>query len=288
MDEINETTQADNYSTTGLSRISVNTQVKKQTLVDITNKINTLDYYKRFELITNYIAKTSKIVEPTFEQFEDLSTKVLTFKSNLIHLQTTSKILDPVIYKHLAFTLFAPAGKAIRAKKAVDDMSKAGIFEDIHQNKHIDNVKIAELIKPNVRFHTQKAIRFCSAANKISTLPIVGSSLDTNLEKHKAIETSHNWLLNNIKGLGKKATAHFMRNIGLWDDYKAYPIIDIHIKKLLDSCNLKMGTYEIEEQSFQKISELFGIPVLLLDAYVWCMYSGNWNTKNADFDNFKD
>ena len=94
--------------------------------------------------------------------------------------------------------------------------------------------------------------------------------------------------INKIPGFGPKATAHLMRNIGLFNFGPTdYPIIDVHILKALNAFNFKIGDYAEAEESFRGLARLVDIPIILLDAMLWLSYSDSWNKTNVDFGNFE-
>lgn len=94
------------------------------------------------------------------------------------------------------------------------------------------------------------------------------------------------WLMVTVKGFGRKAASHFMRNTGLMSGYEAIPIIDVHIHKALEGLGVPHGTMQEAETSFTALSCGIEVEPMLLDAVLWSAYSKNWNNETADFDNF--
>jgi len=181
-----------------------------------------------------------------------------------------------LIAKHLAFTLFVPGGRADRAREAVNLMDSAGYFIAPYDQPE-DEAR--EIIGTRVRFPNQKADRFFGAVRQLDRIDAELPQVDGYINRRK-------WLERNIQGFGPKAATHFMRNTGLMHYSDGLPIIDVHINKALKAFNFRHETYDIAAESFQRLSELLDVPVLLADAILWCAYANNWNTSGADFDNF--
>lgn len=215
----------------------------------------------------------------------------MAFMDNRRLLLTDSSPADQLLLRqHLAFTLFVPAGRADRAALGIAEITKLGLLDSGWCGGPSDRLRrITEAIRPYVRFYRQKAERLVLA---LGTLPDLQSGYTAaiapmcNTLDEPVIDTIHSWLQVRVKGMGDKATAHFMRNVGLFTETYAYPIIDTHIHKALEAGNFKHGTYTEARRSFIRMSAMFEIPPVLMDAYIWCTYSGNWNPETADFSNF--
>ena len=181
-----------------------------------------------------------------------------------------------IIAKHLAFTVFVPGGRADKAREAVDLMDVAGYFQAPYDTPEDEARKI---ISTRVRFPNQKAKRFFEALAQFDRIR-------DNLPTISGYLNRRDWLENNVGGFGPKAATHFMRNTGLMHYSDGLPIIDVHINKVLKELNFQHDTYATASESFQRLSELIDVPVLLTDAILWCAYADNWDTTGADFDNF--
>ncbi|MBI2005505.1 MAG: DNA lyase [Candidatus Aenigmarchaeota archaeon] len=88
------------------------------------------------------------------------------------------------------------------------------------------------------------------------------------------------WLLDNVKGLGMKATSHFIRNIGLTKNQLA--ILDVHILKNLKEFGVideipksltKKRYLEIEAR-MKKFADRLGIMLDELDLLLWSKETG--------------
>lgn len=204
------------------------------------------------------------------------------------------------LQKHLCFTLIVPAGRADRARTAVDNLAAAAIIPYRHigvkapgvplDDADVYDTELYKRVFAAIRFHArfpqQKAIRVTKALMEwdskiLQSLPLSGKGAENKAQMVRCV----------INGMGPKATAHFMRNTGLMSGLDVIPIIDTHIIKLLVALGY---VYEDENPSYKGYSEKYmrlarkeGIPPLLLDAVAWSAYANNWDTSASDFDNFK-
>jgi len=86
------------------------------------------------------------------------------------------------------------------------------------------------------------------------------------------------WLVTNVRGLGYKESAHFLRNIG----YRGLAILDRHILRNLKRFGvirrlppvLNRKRYLHIEEKFLRFADLVGIPIDELDLLFWSMETG--------------
>lgn len=195
---------------------------------------------------------------------------------------------DEVLQKHLAFTLFVPAGRADKARAAVDALADVGLFK---HGAEVITSQILDIIRPLVRFPAQKTERLAMALRRwaVELVPAIAERLDRR-DQHPVADRA--WIMANIKGYGPKAAAHFMRNTGIMFGTKALPIIDVHIIKLLKGLGYEMygedftRHYDKHAKQFAALARDNDLPPLFLDAMAWCAYAKNWDMSKSDFDNF--
>lgn len=198
------------------------------------------------------------------------------FAANRKRLVSDSAADQTLILKHAAFTMLVPGGKASKAREAVDLLFQTGLpWEAAYDGQAIAN--IAKIIRPYVRFYRTKAKRLAGLWAMLPKLQFTLIRLE--------VDACRDYLVKNVPGYGPKAAAHFMRNVGLSAGDDALPIIDVHIRNFLFTLPFD-SPYEVEEREFAHQAKQLGVNVHLLDACVWCAYSGNWKPDNADFDNF--
>lgn len=223
------------------------------------------------------------MVVPTTEQKNAILDGVNTLSGNL----QLYKVRDiAMLRRHMAFTLFVAGGVAARAAVAVRKLE-----DFIIGTKAMTVDEITQVIRPLVRFPAQKAARlvpaFASLPEFVLQVPVEGEQH----EFEQLLPRLRRWLTDNINGMGPKVAAHFMRNTGLFTANVAYPIIDTHIVKVLNAfgheISLDRLNYTYAENAFCKLAFAVDIPVLHLDAALWCALSGNWNPDAVDFGNWE-
>ena len=195
------------------------------------------------------------------------------------------------LQSHLVFTLLVPGGKASKARVAVELLQQNLLpwspWRDAAGNSYGLTTEETDVIglalAGNARFPNQKADRVIRALDRWDQLVSAVTTPDFNA----ATATQRREIvMNNVKGYGEKAAAHFMRNTGLMSGWSALPIIDTHIHKALESLGFRHNGYAEAEPGFASLAHLTGVPPLLLDAVLWSAYAQNWNASTADFDNF--
>jgi len=85
------------------------------------------------------------------------------------------------------------------------------------------------------------------------------------------------WLIDNVKGIGRKEASHFLRNIG----YKDFAILDFHVLNILDKYGLPKRPKTMTKKRYLEIEELLGkiarkasLDLAELDLYLWYMETG--------------
>jgi len=185
-------------------------------------------------------------------------------KKNLIKLFINSCDIkdDECLFGELCFCILTPQSRAKNCRKVVEKLKK--------ENK-LFNVNLEELRKylKNVRFPNVKAKRIIEARKNF---PEIKKKL--NLNPHKLRE----WLIKNVKGIGLKESAHFMRNIG----FRGLPIIDAHIQNFLkkigifkrETGNITKKQYLKLEEKFLELSRELQMKPEELDIAIWLYQSG--------------
>ena len=120
-----------------------------------------------------------------------------------------------------------------------------------------------------VRFPDVKAKYIIEAREKLPELKKMVNSDSKELRK---------WLIENVKGIGIKQSANFMRNIG----FRGLPIIDIHVQNFLRKTgynkykpgSLTKKRYMDLEEKFLELSKELKIPAEELDIAIWLYQSG--------------
>ena len=178
---------------------------------------------------------------------------------------------DECLFGELCFCILTSQSRAKNCRKAINRLKT---------DKKLFTANLEELKKylEGVRFPDVKAERIIEARKKLPDLKRMIGSDPQELRK---------WLIDDIKGIGIKQSANFMRNIG----FKGLPIIDIHVQNFLRK--IKYNDYEpgsltkkryIElENKFLKLAKELKIPPEELDIAIWLYQSGEREFYGQDF-----
>ena len=169
---------------------------------------------------------------------------------------------DECLFGELYFCILSPQSRAKNCREAINKLKA---------DKKLFTATPEELRSylKGVRFPNVKAERIIEARKNFSELNRMLSADPKKLRE---------WLMENIKGLGFKESAHFMRNVG----FRGLPIIDIHIQNFLR----KIGLYDKESESltkkryielenkFLELAKQLKVPPEELDIAIWLYQSG--------------
>ncbi len=120
------------------------------------------------------------------------------------------------------------------------------------------------------RFARPRADFICKARE----LPKLKATIESFGDDRRARE----WLVENVLGLGYKEASHFLRNTGHFD----VAILDRHILRAMKEYSLipeipktiTRKRYLEMEKSLEKLSAKVGLPLGILDYYLWFMQTG--------------
>lgn len=174
------------------------------------------------------------------------------------------------IFAELCFCLLTPQSSAKTCWDAVTRLKEKGLLLR-------GSPQELEPILNNVRFNDSKAKYIVQARTMFSK--------DGDLRVKPHITSYYNpyelreWLVENVKGLGYKEASHFLRNIGLGEEFA---ILDRHILRNLTQLGVipevpvtltKKRYLEIEEK-MRRFSKKIGIPMADLDLLLWSKETG--------------
>jgi N-glycosylase/DNA lyase len=168
---------------------------------------------------------------------------------------------DECLFGELCFCILTPQSRAKNCRQVINKLKA---------DKKLFTADLEELRSylKGVRFPDVKAQRLIEAREKFPELKNMLSSEPKELR---------DWLMENVKGLGQKESAHFMRNIG----FKGLSIIDVHIQNFLrdvgkykESGSLTKKRYIELENKFLELAKELKIPPEELDIAIWLYQSG--------------
>jgi N-glycosylase/DNA lyase len=169
---------------------------------------------------------------------------------------------DECLFGELCFSILTSQSKAKICREAINRLKadKKLFTADLEELRSYLN---------GVRFSDVKAERIIEARKKLLELKRMVNSDPKELRE---------WLIENIKGIGIKQSANFMRNIG----FRGMPIIDIHVQNFLkkigyndyETGSLTKKQYIDLENKFLKLAKELKIPTEELDIAIWLYQSG--------------
>lgn len=124
------------------------------------------------------------------------------------------------VFEELCFCLLTPGAKAENCKKIIARLKQKKLLLSGSRRRLWPFLKYA-------RFYDQKASRLVAARKFFS------SHRGLSIKKNLFCDTPsvvRDWLVENVEGLGYKEASHFLRNIGLGENFA---ILDRHILKRL-------------------------------------------------------
>lgn len=164
---------------------------------------------------------------------------------------------DKDIFYELCFCICAPQTTFKNNIQVINKLRELDFYG------YEDEIKLEflwKIVKP-VRFYKRKTEFLLEAKQKFDEVLVwVKSGIPAWAKR--------DWLVKNVKGLGLKASSHFLRNLGAND----LAIIDTHILKFLNVKDKKWDYFKLENILRQQASML-GITVAELDIIVWKHYS---------------
>ena len=191
------------------------------------------------------------------------------------------------VFYDLCFCICAPQCKFENNIKVIAELKKygaggCGFYKT--ENGCLTEAHLKILLRP-VRFYNNKTKYLLETKKKFDFIynQVITNRGLLDYEKRK-------WLVKNVKGLGMKASSHFLRNMG----YVDLAIIDTHILKYMAEFEkypdkaleifrkqaTSIAGYEDLEYYFKVLAEDNKLTMAELDALVWKNYSG---TEWKDF-----
>lgn len=169
-------------------------------------------------------------------------------------------------FYELCFCLCTPQSKASSALAVQLELERLDFY-----NNNFDPTPILRNSNNYIRFHNQKSKRLLTIRHQWSEIQELLLSNLTGREKRE-------WLNSNINGIGRKESAHYLRNIG----YRNLAILDRHILKHLVTCGVFSETPNITtKQNYDNVSDIFinfskkvGITIDELDLLFWSEETG--------------
>lgn len=178
-------------------------------------------------------------------------------------LKDFKKLNEKDLFYELCFCLLTPQSKAKNADYCIKEMKK---------NKFLETgFDPTSILKQKIRFHNNKGKYLLEMRVKYSKLKDELSKVKDNKEKRE-------FLVKNVKGIGLKEAAHYLRNTG----HENLAILDRHILNLMvenklikeKPKSLTNKTYFEIENKFRVLADKLEMSLAELDLYMWYMKTG--------------
>jgi len=177
---------------------------------------------------------------------------------------------DEEVFTELAFCILTPLSRALPCWDAIKKLRKCDLLfhGTVEQTKPYLNC---------ARFKNKKARYLIEARKLFSTDGKI--SIKSRLRSFDNIHACRDWLAQNIHGLGYKEASHFLRNIGLGENFA---ILDRHILRNLVMTGIvaeipnsmsRKNYLEIERKMIG-FADRIHIPVSHLDLLFWYKETG--------------
>ena len=188
----------------------------------------------------------------------------------LAQFKEAGKADDRDIFGELCFCILTPQSKALVCDKIIQHLKSSGLLFDGSDEQIRPHVRYARFYR-NKTGYVISARKCLSAAGRLC----IKEKLDS-----RDPESTREWLVKNIKGIGYKEASHFLRNIGLGENLA---ILDIHILRNLKELgiiqeiprSLTRKLYLEIEERLRIFSRRCHIPVGHLDLLFWSMATGS-------------
>ncbi len=180
-------------------------------------------------------------------------------------LDDFTKVNQDDYFYELCFTLCTPQSKAKNAVRVVEILKQRNF-----KNELFNPADILRMPEHYIRFHNQKGLSLMQAQQKYITI-------EAEILSASSVNQKREWLVQNVRGIGMKEAAHFLRNIGIFGT----AILDRHILKHLAACgvidvpdSLTPTLYIDIETKWKQFCEWVGIPMDEMDLLFWSMETG--------------
>ena len=191
-------------------------------------------------------------------------------QQRLLHFKRVGQSSSKTLFEELAFCILTPQSKAFSCFEAIEELKEKGLlFAGTPE-------KIRAVLARKTRFHNKKAVYLVGARDKFSPnnfAPLRHITFD-GTEAH-----ARGVLLCEVKGMGLKECAHYLRNVGRGE---TIAILDRHILKNLVKYGAIRGVpksltpkkyFEIEKK-MSSFCRKTGIPMSHLDLLFWAEETG--------------
>lgn len=181
------------------------------------------------------------------------------------------------IFQELVFVILTTQTEAKKAWEAAEQLEENNLLETGSEEK------IAEVLRENGVFYEENKASYIVENRQNLSQPTLsdpekGLKLKQKIDPEE-LDSTREWLVENIKGISWKGASHFLRNIGYGSDFA---IISGHILKVLAELEVietaeqpsSKEEYLKIEKKVQELAEKLGIDIQALDLAIWSLRTG--------------
>jgi len=191
-------------------------------------------------------------------------------RQRLLHFRKVGQSSNKTLFEELAFCILTPQSKAFSCNEAIQQLKERNLLftGGVPQIRHV--------LARKTRFHNKKAEYLAGAQEKFAKdgFASLRHLTFTGTESH-----ARGVLLSEVKGMGLKECAHYLRNVGRGE---TIAILDRHILKNLAKYgaiggvpkSLTAKRYLEIEKRMSSFCKKTGIPMAHLDLLFWAEETG--------------
>lgn len=214
---------------------------------------------KREDILNQY-KKEKEVIEERLREFEQLR-----------------NASDQRLFKELVFVILTSQSSAKKSWEATEKLEEQNLL------MHGDRSNIAEVLESyDIQYEENKASYIVENRENLSQPTLENPTKELKIKDKidpKDLESSREWLVENVKGLSWKGSSHFLRNIGYGN---SFAIISKNISRILTKLDLIESAspptdeeqYLNQEGKLQRIAEETGIDIKALDLVLWSIETG--------------
>jgi N-glycosylase/DNA lyase len=184
------------------------------------------------------------------------------------------------IFYMLCFCLIVPQSKQAKAEEAVDALKEQHFYDN-----DLSEEELQEILKGKVLYHNNKAKWLLTAKDLF-----LGRTFWPELKRRYALflkagsqdgvrilETTRDWLVRRVKGMGMKLSSHFLRNCGM----RGLAILDVHVLRAMKKRGLVSAISPLTkarycdiEREVKAYADRLGLNIDELDQLFWSSATG--------------
>ncbi len=206
------------------------------------------------------------------EHYRDNSQEI---QDRIKEFQELREAPEERLFRELVFVILTSQSSARSSWDAAEKLDQLELLREPERSE------IAAVLEDHgIRYEERKASYIVENRKKLSHPTLEDPSGSLKLRERidpEDLDSTREWLVENLKGIGWKGASHFLRNIGYGN---SFAIISGHIVSQLSEAGIieerpsNREQYLRAEKKLQDLSRELDIPVQELDLVLWSMETG--------------